>query len=103
VKKDRAAVTLGRKGGLKGGPARAERLTPEQRSASASKAVRARWAKAGEPLATENTPSAPSIDTSDRALITLLARLRVATDLSEIRLLSERIEHVVFHKQFENA
>lgn len=41
--KDDAAVTLGRKGGLKGGPARAKRLTPEQRSAIARKAAEARW------------------------------------------------------------
>jgi hypothetical protein len=36
---------LGRKGGLKGGPARAAAMTPEQRSESARKAVTARWAK----------------------------------------------------------
>jgi hypothetical protein len=45
-KKDPAAVSLGRRGGLKGGPARARKLTPEQRSESARKAVQARWAKA---------------------------------------------------------
>ena len=28
---------------------------------------------------------------------------RVATDLAEIRLLSEKIERVIFHKQFENG
>lgn len=33
----------GRKGGLKGGPARAAKMTPEQRSESARKAVLARW------------------------------------------------------------
>ena len=44
-KKNPAAVALGRLGGQKGGPARAARLTPEQRSASARKAVQARWAK----------------------------------------------------------
>jgi len=38
------AQALGRQGGLKGGPARAERLTPEERSAIARKAARARWA-----------------------------------------------------------
>lgn len=37
---------LGKKGGKKGGPARAARMTPEQRSESARKAVEARWAKA---------------------------------------------------------
>lgn len=43
--KDPAAVALGRKGGLKGGKARAERLTPEERSEAARKAAEARWAK----------------------------------------------------------
>lgn len=42
--KDPAAVALGRKGGLKGGRARAEKMTPEERSESARKAARARWA-----------------------------------------------------------
>ena len=39
------AVALGRLGGQKGGKARAEKLTPEQRSEIARKAVQARWAK----------------------------------------------------------
>ena len=41
--KDPAAVALGRKGGLKGGKARAARMTPEQRSEAARKAAAARW------------------------------------------------------------
>ncbi len=41
--KDPAAVALGRKGGLKGGRARAAKLTPEQRSEAARKAAHARW------------------------------------------------------------
>lgn len=36
---------IGRKGGKKGGPARAAKMTPEQRSESASKAARAKWAQ----------------------------------------------------------
>jgi hypothetical protein len=36
---------LGRKGGPKGGKARAQKLTAEQRRESARKAVQARWAK----------------------------------------------------------
>jgi hypothetical protein len=36
---------IGSKGGKKGGPARAAKLTPEQRSESARKAIQARWAK----------------------------------------------------------
>src|SRR5580700_9111916 len=103
MKKDRAAVTLGRKGGLKGGVARAARLTPEQRSASARKAVRARWAKAGKPGASDSAEPTPASDTSDNALAGLLTRLRVATDLAEIQVLSEKIERVIFHKQLENA
>src|SRR5687768_14730541 len=38
-----AAAALGRRGGLKGGKARAAKLTPEQRSESARKAAEARW------------------------------------------------------------
>ena len=44
--KDPHAVALGRKGGKKGGPARAKALTPERRREIAQKAVAARWAKA---------------------------------------------------------
>lgn len=43
--RDPAAVALGRKGGLKGGRARADKLTPEQRSEIARKAAEARWAE----------------------------------------------------------
>ena len=41
--KDPAAVALGRKGGLKGGKARAAKMTPDERSNAASLAARARW------------------------------------------------------------
>ena len=44
--KNPAAVALGRRGGLKGGKARAESMTGEQRKAIAQKAAKARWAKA---------------------------------------------------------
>jgi len=37
------AIALGRLGGLKGGRARAEKLTAEQRKEIAQKAARARW------------------------------------------------------------
>ena len=43
--KDPAAVALGRKGGLKGGKARAASMTPKQRTAAAKKAAAARWGK----------------------------------------------------------
>jgi len=41
--KNPAAVELSRRGGRKGGKARAEKLTPEQRSEIAKKAAAARW------------------------------------------------------------
>jgi hypothetical protein len=37
------AVALGRLGGLKGGKARASKMTPEQRKEIAQKAAQARW------------------------------------------------------------
>ena len=43
--KNTAAIALGRLGGLKGGPARAKKLTDEQRREIASKAANARWRK----------------------------------------------------------
>ena len=41
--KDPRAVELGRLGGLKGGEARAKKLSPERRSEIARKAAAARW------------------------------------------------------------
>jgi hypothetical protein len=43
--KNPAAVALGRLGGLKGGKARAAKLTPAKRKAIAKKAATARWKK----------------------------------------------------------
>lgn len=43
--KDPAAVALGRRGGLKGGKARAEKMTPQERSELARKAAAARWSR----------------------------------------------------------
>jgi hypothetical protein len=43
--KDPNAVSLGRRGGLKGGPARAAKMTAEERSEAARKAANARWKK----------------------------------------------------------
>lgn len=43
--KDPLAVLLGRRGGLKGGKARAASLSPERRKEIARKAIAARWAK----------------------------------------------------------
>jgi K+-sensing histidine kinase KdpD len=95
--KNPAAVALGRKGGKKGGPARAATLTPKQRSESARKAVQARWAKAKERRATSTT------DTSDNALLALLKRLKAANDTQEVRQLSDQLERAIFHKQYPDA
>jgi len=43
--KNPAAVALGRLGGLKGGKARAEKLTEEQRKEIAKNAAQKRWSK----------------------------------------------------------
>lgn len=43
--KNPAAVALGRKGGIKGGPARAAKLTAKERSAIAKNAARSRWGR----------------------------------------------------------
>jgi hypothetical protein len=41
--KDAAAVNLGRRGGIKGGKARAAKMSAKQRSEIARKAAEARW------------------------------------------------------------
>jgi hypothetical protein len=51
--KNPAAVELGRRGGLKGGAARAAALTAEQRKAIAVNAAKARWKKVTTPLEDE--------------------------------------------------
>lgn len=48
--KDPLAVELGRRGGLKGGKARAEKLTPTRRKTIARKAAQARWRKRAQLL-----------------------------------------------------
>jgi DNA modification methylase len=72
-RKNPAAVFLGRKGGLKGGPARAARLSPEERHISARVAALARWDRSqfnflrddGNPVKNEmNSHPAERISTS---------------------------------------
>lgn len=46
--KDPAAIARGHKGGLIGGHARAAKMTQAERSASASRAAKARWDQARE-------------------------------------------------------
>jgi hypothetical protein len=46
--KDPAAVELGRRGGLKGGKARAQKLSASERVESARNAARARWGESSK-------------------------------------------------------
>jgi hypothetical protein len=55
-KKNRAAAAMGRKGGRKGGRVRAERLSPEERKASARQAASVRWAKPPSELTSTDQP-----------------------------------------------
>jgi len=47
--KDPLAVELGRRGGLKGGKARAAKLSPAKRKAIAKRAAQARWSRQPRP------------------------------------------------------
>src|ERR1700679_145009 len=97
-RKNPAAVALGRKGGKKGGPARAAKLTPAQRSESARKAVQARWAKARESGADKAAPAAANI--SKKALHLCLKRIKQAKTEGELRRLTEDLQRIVFHRQY---
>ena len=124
-KKDPAVVALGRRGGKKGGPARAAKLTPEQRSASARKAVQARWANAKQDsdrtvlkrkgmdarkltgFRTEETgeavPTTTVLDASRKTLHLCLEQIKEANNENELRRLTEELQKIVFHKQYQNA
>lgn len=123
-KKDPAGVALGRKGGKKGGLARAAKLTPAERSESARKAVQARWAKTKAKKSADYTVNKGDAedmnmfselqideathsavvrgDTSDHAFVSLLKRYKATNDPTEMESLSEQIERMIFHKQYEN-
>lgn len=47
--KNERASEMGRDGGLRGGPARADTLSPDRRSEIASKAAQTRWTKKRTP------------------------------------------------------
>jgi len=66
--KDPAAVALGRKGGLKGGKARAASLSPEKRSEIASKAAKARWNPNKWHLSITSRNAMPNIPTTQETL-----------------------------------
>ena len=58
--KNPAAVAHGRKGGRKGGQARAESLTAKERSAIAKKAAKKRWAAVNEQREAVASPKSTS-------------------------------------------
>ncbi|MGD0578761.1 MAG: hypothetical protein ABSC08_07520 [Bryobacteraceae bacterium] len=123
--KNPAAVALGRKGGKRGGPARAAKLTPEQRSASARNAVQVRWARkakegndsmavqsgntgsknAGELRreTSETIPATAVLDTSKKALHLCLKQIKEAKSESELQRLTGELQRIVFHRQYRNA
>jgi hypothetical protein len=68
----------------------------------ARKNAAAKLSPAGRTANARNPQLAP-IGTSDKVLATLLQRLKATADPKEIRELSDQIEQVIFHKQFENA
>jgi hypothetical protein len=123
--KDPAAVALGRKGGKKGGPARAAKLTAQERSDSARNAVQARWsnkrADSDKPNTTSKKMSTPatfkklptavefkkkiakggsvSMTVSDFAVLDLLGRIKSTQNLTEVKSLSAQLEELIFSKQ----
>jgi len=84
-RKNPAAITLGREGGKIYGPARASRLTPEQRSQNAREAAFARWAKSRNG------------STSKRALHLCLKRLKNAKTEGTVRRCMDELQRIVFH------
>src|ERR1017187_7334938 len=78
AKRSPAAIGLARKGGKKGGPARAARLTPEKRSENVRKPVSARGPKSGNGSpgdARESTPANSRLSTSKKGGPARAARL----------------------------
>ena len=106
---------MGKKGGKaaggKGGRKRMAALSPEERKELARKAAKARWAKAKEGrdyevvkrAKKETSLTSSMIGVSDKAVLTLLKRIKTTSDPNEVRQLSEQLERVIFHKQYANA
>lgn len=84
--KNPAAVALGRLGGLKGGKARAEVLSAKERSAIASKAVKARWKRTKEiQKLTERSYSAKEIAARMGISVDTVTRISKSFSRSEQR------------------
>lgn len=72
--KDPLAVEFGRRGGLKGGRARAEKLTPDERAGIARRAAAARWGVKAETAEVLREPSAVIASASSSFLEALAGR-----------------------------
>jgi hypothetical protein len=105
-KKKATGATPGNKSSKKSAATRAAKLAPHRRE-STRKAVQARLVKEGsdyiivKKTKMEHTPS--KTDTSDRAMLTLLKRIKATNDPKVIRQLSDQLQRVIFHKQYANA
>jgi hypothetical protein len=93
---------------------RRAKLTPEDRSQSIQKATAMNGGEVQEASLrnessvqkisnSKKTEKSAVVDTSNKALASLLDLLRTPTKHDEIRQVSDQIEQVMFHKQFANA
>src|SRR3990170_4919478 len=80
--KDPLAVEFGRRGGLKGGRARAERLTPDERAEIARHAAAARWGVRVETADVSREPSAV-IASASSSLLEAIAGQKFGTILAD--------------------
>jgi hypothetical protein len=97
-RKDRASDAA-RKSGSGHRSAGAVKTLPKRRNNTAEKTSLAQRQNGKRDIASIS----PTMDTSDDALFRLLDRVKAADDLAQVRELSDQIERLVFHKQFENA
>jgi len=82
----------------------AARMTPVQRSESARKSVLAWWAKTKDSqIQMPGAASGPGLSTSKRTLHACLDRLKRVNLEDEIRRLTEELQRIVFHRQYQNA
>jgi Xaa-Pro aminopeptidase len=44
-----------------------------------------------------------AVNTSDHAVLDILSRIKATKDPAEIRILSDQLEHVIFHKQYSHS
>ena len=84
-KRSKAAAELGRRGGLKGGAARARALTPEQRREISKKANAVRWGVPKEQIITDDItwPKPVTVPEIAASLLTEITKEQVAAFLTK--------------------